>query len=83
MQQYLQVVSSKAICSVALNGASLGRARTTNGSDRVKHDLALIVRHFFPQILVLDGIAPALQAGSMQSCLRYLPTRIQFDISYS
>jgi hypothetical protein len=44
MRQYLQVVSSKDICSVALNGASLGRARTTNGSDRGKHDLTLIVR---------------------------------------
>jgi hypothetical protein len=53
MRQYLQVDSSKAICSVALNAASLGRARTTNGSDRGKHDLALIVRpHCVPQYLV-------------------------------
>jgi hypothetical protein len=43
MRQYLQVDSSKDVCSVALNGASLGWTRTKNGSDLGKHDLALIV----------------------------------------
>ncbi len=61
MRQYLQLDSSKAICSVALNGASLGRARTTNGSDRGKRDLALIVR---PHLLIfMGGFEPVVNRG--------------------
>ncbi len=70
MRQHLQVDSSKDICSVAPNGASLGRARTTNGSDRGKHDLALFVRLGRAEV-DMDGLLQKLAKHG--ELLRLLP----------